>query len=172
DGTDAVMLSAETAAGKHPIATVKAMAEICLGAETHPSTALDRNDLDETFNNIQEATAITAMYAATHLTGVKAIIALTESGSTAKLMSRITSQLPIFSLSRHAESRARCALYRGVYPIAFDSTKSKPEQLVNDAINEIKLRGHLNVGDLVILTHGDVMETVGSTNTCKIIEVK
>lgn len=172
DGTDAVMLSAETAAGKHPIATVKAMAEICLGAETHPSTALDRNDLDETFNNIQEATAITAMYAATHLTGVKAIIALTESGSTAKLMSRITSQLPIFSLSRHAESRARCALYRGVYPIAFDSTKSKPEQLVNDAINEIKLRGHLNAGDLVILTHGDVMETVGSTNTCKIIEVK
>lgn len=172
DGTDAVMLSAETAAGKYPVATVKAMAEICLGAETHPSVTIDKHDLDETFTSIQEATAISAMYAATHLAGVKAIIALTESGSTAKLMSRINTNLPIFSLSRHGESRARCALYRGVYPIAFDSTKSEPQQLVHDAVNEIKLRGHVVPGDLVILTHGDVMETVGSTNTCKIIEVK
>jgi pyruvate kinase len=172
DGTDAVMLSAETAAGKYPVATVKAMAEICLGAETHPSVTIDKHDLDETFTSIQEATAISAMYAATHLAGVKAIIALTESGSTAKLMSRINTILPIFSLSRHKESRARCALYRGVYPIAFDSTKSEAHQLVTDAVNEIKLRGHVVPGDLVILTHGDVMETVGSTNTCKIIEVK
>lgn len=172
DGTDAVMLSAETAAGKYPVATVKAMAEICLGAETHPSVTIDKHDLDETFTSIQEATAISAMYAATHLAGVKAIIALTESGSTSKLMSRINTILPIFSLSRHQESRARCALYRGVYPIAFDSTKSEPHQLVTDAVNEIKLRGHVVPGDLVILTHGDVMETVGSTNTCKIIEVK
>ncbi|WP_417658301.1 pyruvate kinase [Pseudidiomarina sp.] len=172
DGTDAVMLSAETAAGKYPVATVKAMAEICLGAETHPSVTIDKHDLDETFTSIQEATAISAMYAATHLAGVKAIIALTESGSTAKLMSRINTNLPIFSLSRHDESRARCALYRGVYPIAFDSTKSEPQKLVHDAVNEIKLRGHVVPGDLVILTHGDVMETVGSTNTCKIIEVK
>ncbi|MFC0444845.1 pyruvate kinase [Pseudidiomarina halophila] len=172
DGTDAVMLSAETAAGKFPVATVKAMAEICLGAETHPSARIDNSELEETFTNIQEATAITSMYAATHLTGVKAIIALTESGSTAKLMSRIHTILPIFSLSRHQESRNRCALYRGVYPVAFDSTKSKPENLVYDAIAQIKARGHLATGDLVVLTHGDVMETVGSTNTCKIIEVK
>jgi pyruvate kinase len=172
DGTDAVMLSAETAAGKHPIATVKAMAEICLGAEEHPSARLDRKDLEETFTNTQEATAITAMYAATHLAGVKAIIALTESGSTAKLMSRIHTILPIFSLSRHDASRNRCALYRGVYPIAFDSTHSKPEDLVNDAIAKVKALGHIVTGDLVVLTHGDVMETVGSTNTCKIIEVK
>lgn len=127
--------------------------------------------MDETFTSIQEATAISAMFAATHLAGVKAIVALTESGSTAKLMSRINTALPIFSLSRHHESRSRCALYRGVYPIAFDSTKSKPHELVQDAINEIKLRGHVAPGDVVILTHGDVMETVGSTNTCKIIEV-
>jgi pyruvate kinase len=172
DGTDAVMLSAETAAGKYPVATVKAMAEICLGAETHPAARLDNSELEETFTNTQEATAITAMYAATHLAGVKAIIALTESGTTAKLMSRIHTILPIFSLSRHPDSRNRCALYRGVYPIAFDSTKSKPEALIRDAINEIKARGHVVPGDLVILTHGDVMETVGSTNTCKIIEVR
>jgi len=171
DGTDAVMLSAETAAGKYPVETVRAMSEICKGAETHPSVHIDQRDLAETHTSIQEATAMSAMYAATHLTGVKAIIALTESGFTAKLMSRITSTLPIFSLSRHISSRSKCALYRGVYPLAFDSTQSRPEALVGDAIKAVKDRGHLQTGDLVILTHGDVMESVGSTNTCKIITV-
>ena len=113
---------------------------------------------------------MSAMYAATHLTGVKAIIALTESGFTAKLMSRITSHLPIFSLSRHPESRNKCALYRGVYPVEFDSTKSK--QPILDSVELIKSLGHVSKGDLVILTHGDVMETVGSSNTCKVIEVR
>ncbi|MTJ01255.1 pyruvate kinase [Idiomarina piscisalsi] len=169
DGTDAVMLSAETAAGKHPIATVKAMAEICLGAETHPSAKLDHKDLEEVFSSITEATAMSAMYAATHLSGVAAIVALTESGFTAKLMSRITSHLPIFSLSRHAESRNKSAMYRGVYPINFDSTKT--ENPILEAVAVLKSQGHLKTGDLVILTHGDVMETVGSSNTCKIIEV-
>jgi pyruvate kinase len=170
DGTDAVMLSAETAAGKFPVETVKAMAEICLGAEEHPSAQLRHDDLEESFSSISEAAAMSAMYAATHLTGVKAIIALTESGFTAKLMSRITSHLPVFSLSRHPDSRNKCALYRGVYPINFDSTSSK--QPILDAVELIKSLGHVNKGDLVILTHGDVMETVGSSNTCKIIEVR
>lgn len=170
DGTDAVMLSAETAAGKFPVETVKAMAEICLGAETHPSAHLRHDDLEESFSSISEAAAMSAMYAATHLTGVKAIIALTESGFTAKLMSRITSHLPIFSLSRHPESRNKCALYRGVYPVEFDSTKSK--QPILDSVELIKSLGHVSKGDLVILTHGDVMETVGSSNTCKVIEVR
>ncbi|MAD54635.1 pyruvate kinase [Idiomarina sp. UBA3162] len=170
DGTDAVMLSAETAAGKHPVETVKAMAEICLGAETHPSAQLKHHDLEEHFSSISEAAAMSAMYAATHLTGVKAIIALTESGFTAKLMSRITSHLPIFSMSRHSGSRHKCALYRGVYPIQFDSTQS--ENPILDAIGVIKGLGHVAKGDLVVLTHGDVMETVGSSNTCKVIEVQ
>ncbi|RUO81279.1 pyruvate kinase [Idiomarina tyrosinivorans] len=170
DGTDAVMLSAETAAGKHPIETVRTVAEICLGAEIHPSIRLQHEDLEETFSTISEAAAMSAMYAATHLSGVSAIIALTESGFTAKLMSRITSSLPIFSLSRHDKSRAKCALYRGVYPIAFDSTVTQNPVL--EAIEEVKKLGHIKAGDLVILTHGDVMETVGSTNTCKIIEVR
>lgn len=169
DGTDAVMLSAETAAGKYPVETVKAMAEICLGAETHPSAQVHHADLEESITSISEAAAMSAMYAATHLTGVKAIVALTESGFTAKLMSRITSHLPIFSLSRHAQSRDKCALYRGVYPVDFDSTNS--QQPILDAIEVIKSLGHINKGDLVVLTHGDVMETVGSSNTCKIIEV-
>ena len=170
DGTDAVMLSAETAAGKFPVETVKAMAEICLGAEEHPSAQLRHDDLEESFSSISEAAAMSAMYAATHLTGVKAIIALTESGFTAKLMSRITSHLPVFSLSRHPDSRNKCALYRGVYPVNFDSSSSK--QPILDAVELIKSLGHVNKGDLVILTHGDVMETVGSSNTCKIIEVR
>lgn len=171
DGTDAVMLSAETAAGKYPVATVKAMANICLGAETHPAATLEPIASNHQLTSIAQATALTAMYAASHLQGVKAIIALTESGSTARLMSRSNTHLPIFSLSRHPESRARCALYRGVYPIAFDSSKCKPERLVYEAVNEIKVRGYVTVGDVVILTHGDTMETIGSTNTCKIIRV-
>ncbi|MEC9319146.1 MAG: pyruvate kinase alpha/beta domain-containing protein, partial [Pseudomonadota bacterium] len=158
------------AAGKHPVETVKAMAEICLGAETHPSAQLKHHDLEEHFSSISEAAAMSAMYAATHLTGVKAIIALTESGFTAKLMSRITSHLPIFSMSRHSGSRHKCALYRGVYPIQFDSTQS--ENPILDAIGVIKGLGHVAKGDLVVLTHGDVMETVGSSNTCKVIEVQ
>lgn len=170
DGTDAVMLSAETAAGKHPVATVKAMADICLGAEEHPSAKLHHDDLEESFASISEAAAMSAMYAATHLTGVKAIIALTESGFTAKLMSRIASHLPIFSMSRHADSRNKCALYRGVYPIDFNSTES--QQPLLDAVALIKSLGHVSKGDLVVLTHGDVMETVGSSNTCKIMEVQ
>lgn len=170
DGTDAVMLSAETAAGKHPVATVKAMADICLGAETHPSAQLRHQDLEEMFSSITEATAMSAMYAATHLNGVTAIIALTESGFTAKLMSRITSHLPIFSLSRHSHSRDKSALYRGVYPINFDSTSVNNP--ITEAIEVVKKSGHIKTGDLVILTHGDVMETVGSSNTCKMIEVR
>lgn len=170
DGTDAVMLSAETAAGEYPVETVKAMADICLGAETHPTAQLRHEDLEETFSSITEAAATSAMYAATYLSGVKAIIALTESGFTAKLMSRITSHLPIFSLSRHIKSCDKSALYRGVYPIEFDSTCL--ENPINDAIEVVKKTGHIKTGDIVILTHGDVMETVGSSNTCKIIEVR
>lgn len=172
DGTDAVMLSAETAAGKYPVETVKSMAEICKGAETHPMAQLEHKDLAEMFASIQEAAAMAAMYTATHLTGVKAIIALTESGFTAKLMSRIASTLPIFSLSRHIASRSKCALYRGVYPVEFDSTQWPAESLVKEAIEVVKQQGHIHTGDLVILTHGDVMETVGSTNTCKIMTVQ
>ncbi|EKE87043.1 pyruvate kinase [Idiomarina xiamenensis] len=171
DGTDAVMLSAETAAGKYPIETVQAMAEICRGAETHPSVQLQHSDLAEVIQNPSEAAAMAAMYAATHLAGVVAIIALTESGSTARLMSRITTNLPIFSLSRHVDSRAKCALYRGVYPVAFDSTEYPHEQLVPAALQQVKALGHIKPGDLVILTHGDMMESIGSTNTCKILTV-
>ncbi|MBU2179545.1 MAG: pyruvate kinase, partial [Gammaproteobacteria bacterium] len=121
DGTDAVMLSAETAAGKYPTETVKAMGRVCDGAEKHPKVMSSKHRMDVTFTEISETIALSAMYAANHLDGIKAIIALTESGYTAKLMSRITSSHAIYALSRHVKTLNKMALYRGVYPVFFDS---------------------------------------------------
>ncbi|WP_194755675.1 pyruvate kinase [Aliidiomarina indica] len=171
DGTDAVMLSAETAAGSYPIETVKAMAEICQGAEEYPALRLTRNNEQDSVSSVSQATALSAMYTANHLEGVTAIIALTESGHTAKLMSRIHTDLPIFALSRHQKSLNIGNLYRGVYPLYFDSTKSTPTTVLRDAIKMIEKAGHIAKGDMVIITHGDVMETIGKTNTSKIIQV-
>lgn len=171
DGTDAVMLSAETAAGKYPIETVTAMAEICKGAETHPSVTVSYHRIDQRFTSIAESTAMSAMYAANHLNGVTAIIALTESGHTAKLMSRITTSLPIFALARHQTTLAKASLYRGVYPVFFDSRESTLETLIADAIHVVKERGHLHKGDYVIVTYGDLMGTIGSSNTMKVMQV-
>ncbi len=171
DGTDAVMLSAETAAGQYPVETVTSMASVCIGAEAHPSIQISRHRIDETFNEMSETIAMSAMYAANHLKGVKAIIALTESGYSAKLMSRITSAHPIFSLSRHEKALNKMALYRGVYPTYFDSTQYNMSTLTKAVSETMKEKGILESGDLAILTHGDVMETVGATNTCKIIRI-
>ncbi|MGB0894305.1 MAG: pyruvate kinase [Parashewanella sp.] len=171
DGTDAVMLSAETAAGDYPEETVAAMSNVCLGAESHPSITVSKHRLDETFSNVEETIALSTMYAANHLKSVKAIIALTESGATPKLMSRISSSLPIFALSRHDSTLAKMALYRGVNPVHFDSTKYAADQLATKAVEELKQAGFLNTGDMVLMTKGDVMETIGGTNTCKVLVV-
>ncbi|QBY06068.1 pyruvate kinase [Thalassotalea sp. HSM 43] len=173
DGTDAVMLSAETAAGKYPVETVKAMSQVCIGAEKQRSVNISKHRLDLMFNDISETIPLTAMYAANHLKGVKALIALTESGMTSKIMSRITSGLPIFSLSRHHNTLSKSAIYRGVYPVEFDSTQSTEESLMKNVIKAIRAAGviELNEGDQVIMTHGDLMETVGATNTIKILTV-
>ncbi|RZM72744.1 pyruvate kinase [Pseudoalteromonas rubra] len=171
DGTDAVMLSAETAAGDYPEETVATMARVCLGAESQPQTHISKHRLDSMFTDTSETLALSAMYAANHLTSVKAIVALTESGNTAKLMSRISSGLPIYSLSRHARTLGQTALYRGVYPVYFDSTKCSEESTVRDALNTLVEAGALEQGDTVILTHGDAMETIGATNTMKIVTV-
>ena len=111
------------------------------------------------------------MYAANHLEGVKAIIALTESGQTSKIMSRITSGLPIYSLSRHEKTLAKTIIYRGVYPVKFDSTNSTDETLTNDVLKAVIAQGDFKENDKVIVTHGDLMETVGATNTVKILKV-
>lgn len=172
DGTDAVMLSAETAAGKYPVETVKAMAEVCLGAEKQRSVNISKHRVEMMFDEVSETIALSAMYAANHLKGVKAIISLTESGQTSKIMSRITSGLPIYSLSRHLKTLNKSAIYRGVYPIHFDSTESNNDTLSTDVLAAVEEHSELKTGDLVIFTHGDMMETVGATNTMKILTIK
>ncbi|MCC2615414.1 pyruvate kinase [Aestuariibacter halophilus] len=171
DGTDAVMLSAETAAGDYPVETVQAMARVCEGAETHPSVKLSKHRIDETFASVSESIALSAVYAANHLSSVKAIVALTESGNTPKLVSRITTSLPIYALSRHDASLNAMALFRGVKPVYFDSTGSEPGQLKQDVIDVLTSKGLLQSGDEFVMTYGDEMETVGSTNALKIVRV-
>ncbi len=171
DGTDAVMLSAETAAGQYPAETVQAMANVCIGAEKIPKVNVSRHRLDVQFDNIEEAIAMSAMYAANHLKGVSAIITMTESGRTALMTSRITSGLPIFALSRHEETLNSVALYRGVTPVAI-SGYTDGLLAVHDAVALLKNKGYLVSGDLVIVTQGDVMGTTGTTNTQRVIVVE
>ena len=170
DGTDAVMLSAETAAGDFPVETVQAMANVCLGAEKHPTVLISKHRMEDEFDNVSETAAMATMYAANHMKGIKAIVALTESGGMARLLSRISSGLPIFALSRHEKTLNRCALFRGVYPFAFDTTEFKDND-AREALNALEREGKLQKGDLVMLTHGDKMETIGATNTMKIMQV-
>ncbi|VGM96512.1 Pyruvate kinase II [uncultured Avibacterium sp.] len=170
DGTDAVMLSAETAAGQYPAETVAAMAKVCLGAEKMPSVNVSRHRVDRTFDTIEEAVAMSAMFAANHMKGVAAIIAMTNSGHTAKLMSRISSGLPIFALSRHQETLNLCALYRGVVPVHFEQ-ESRTIEGLKSAIQLLKDKGYLVTGDLVLLTQGDLL-TSGGTNTCRTLVVE
>jgi len=171
DGTDAVMLSAETAAGKYPVETVTAMASVCVGAEKERSVNTSNHRIELMFSEVSETIALSAMYAANHLDGVKAIIALTESGQTSKIMSRISSGLPIYSLSRHPKTLGKTAIYRGVYPVSFDTTAHNDEKLANDILTEVSKQAKLKVGDKVILTHGDLMETVGASNTLKVLKI-
>ncbi len=172
DGTDAVMLSAETAAGQFPVKTVTAMAEICVGAETYHQSAsrMSRHRMDDRFRRVDEAVAMAAMYTANHL-DVQAIIALTESGSTALWMSRIRSDIPIFALTRHAETLRRVALYRGVYPVAFDIVHSEVQRIYQDVFAVLINMQAVNAGDLVIITKGDLEGVSGGTNGLKILRV-
>ncbi|MBW8191559.1 pyruvate kinase [Neiella marina] len=171
DGTDAVMLSAETAAGDYPEETVHAMSKVAIGAEKHPRVNISRHRMNQTFTTIEEAIAMSAMYAANHLEGVKAIVCITESGRTALMTSRITSGLPIIGLSRHQATLNKLALYRGVEPIFFDSRQETPESVAHAIFSMLKGRNLLEPGDLVILTKGDIMGQSGSTNNCKVVRV-
>jgi pyruvate kinase len=173
DGTDAVMLSAETAAGDFPIETVTAMASVCVGAEKHPSINVSNHRMNYTFTSVEETIAMSTMYAANHMAGIKGIVAMTESGTTPQLMSRLSSGLPIFALSRHQQTLNWASLYRGVTPVFFDGDETKPvADVCRDALDVLKELGYLKSGDLVLFTHGDKIETIGSTNTCKILTVE
>ncbi|CAB1083979.1 pyruvate kinase [Alkalispirochaeta odontotermitis] len=170
DGTDAVMLSGETAVGRHPEKVVIAAARVCLAAERQPVTRISRHRVDCRFKRVDEAISMSAMYAANHL-DIKAILALTESGSTPLWMSRIRTAIPIFGLSRHSQSLGRMTLYRNVYPLHFDVTAYQRDEIKRKAIDILEQRGVLNPGDMAIITKGDQDGVYGMTNAMKIVEV-
>ncbi len=170
DGTDAVMLSAETASGKYPAKAVASMHRICFEAEKQPLATTSDHRLNTHFGRIDEAIAMACMYTANHL-GVKAIATLTESGSTPLWMSRISSGIPIYALTPLVATRRKVTLYRGVYPVSFD-VNSTDHALVNkEAIDELVRRGAVRDGDLVIITKGDLTGVQGGTNAMKIVRV-
>lgn len=170
DGTDAVMLSAETATGKFPDKAIAAMDRICREAEKQREAVRSRHRIDTEFTRVDEAIAMATMYTANHL-GVKAIAALTESGSTPLWMSRISSGIPIYALTSHVETRRKVTLYRGVYPVSFDVKTTDHAQVNKEAIDELLRRGAVRDGDLVIITKGDLMGVLGGTNAMKIVKV-
>lgn len=171
DGTDAVMLSAETAAGNHPVEVVKAMTEICQGAEKHQLSRPTPTGITQRCERFDETIARSAMYTANHLVGAKAIICLTESGSTPLWMSRIRSGLPIYALTRNERTLRRMALYRGVEPMFFDATKVSEADLNREIIEGLKAKDQLQPGDLVILTRGAQLGEDGGTNSMQVLKV-
>jgi pyruvate kinase len=171
DGTDAVMLSAETAVGEYPVDAVQTMAKVCVGAEKHEttrSTVYFRDD--ERFGHVDQAIAMAAMYTANHLS-VRAIIALTESGSTTLWMSRQRTDIPIYALTRHESSRRRVTLYRGVYPVSFDVVNTPRDRIQQEAMAALQRSGDLSPGDLVLFTQGQQEGVAGATNTMQILTV-
>jgi pyruvate kinase len=170
DGTDAVMLSAETSVGKFPHKVVEAMDRVCFEAEKHQTARRSHHRIDSVFGRVDEAIAMATMYTANHL-GVKGIAALTESGSTVKWMSRISSDIPIYALTRHVHTRRKVTLYRGVYPVSFDVASTDVDQVNEEVIDELLRRGEVRESDLVIITKGDRSGVEGQTNIMKVMRV-
>ncbi len=170
DGTDAVMLSAETAAGKYPVETVKSMVRICVEADRHQVTSLDNEFLNRTFTRIDQSIAMSALFAAHHLK-VKAIVALTQSGSTALWMSRLDSGVPIYALTPEESSRRRMSLYREVHPLIFQYRSVEREGVLLEVEQKLLAEGVVEKGDTVIVTIGDPLGKSGGTNSMKIVKI-
>ena len=171
DGTDAVMLSAETAAGKYPVQTVEAMVRVIRGAETHPEA--EKQPLrDKTADiAIDASIAMASMYTAQNMPGVKAIACMTESGATPLLMSRFGSYLPIFAFCRKASVLRRVALLRGVETVLFSSEDMASIDVNERIISQLKSAGVVETNDMLILSKGDNANVLGGTNTMKILRV-
>ena len=171
DYTDAVMLSAESAAGKFPIEAVKAMARVCIGAEKHPTSQKSGHRLHEKFERCDETIALAGMYAGNHFPGVTAVVTLTETGYTPLIMSRIRSPLPIFALSPNYQTLGKVAMMRGVQSIHFNPSELISQDVNHEAVNRLLQLGHVKAGDWVILTKGDVYNSRGGTNSMKLLHV-
>ena len=170
DHTDAVMLSAESAVGKHPALVIEAMVRTCLAAERHPESGISQHRLECQFERIDESIAMGTIYIANHL-AIDAIVALTESGRTALWMSRIKTVIPIFALSPHARTLGKMTLCRGVYPISFDTTEHTRDTINRQAVE--KMLSHFPLADdsQVILTKGDFLGVGGGSNALKILKI-
>lgn len=171
DGTDAVMLSAETAVGRHPVKVVEAVDRVIRGAEKERMTQVSQHRLDRLFGPSDEVVAMAAMYAANHMEDMRAILCFTESGTTPLLMSRIRSGIPIYALSPNAKTLRRAALFRGVTPILYNDSKESVAETILGGIKLLKDKGVLSTGDNILVTIGDRIGHSGFTNTLKILQV-
>jgi pyruvate kinase len=172
DGSDAVMLSAETATGRYPVKAVLAMAQVIEGAEKYQIThSRSRHRVEGQFRQTEEAIAMAVMYTASHMK-VRAIVALTETGATPLWMSRIRSDIPVYAFTRHESTRRRVTMYRGVYPVIFDVTEDASiERLYNAIFHRLLELKLVRQGDLVILTKGELSGVQGGTNSMQILKV-
>ncbi len=170
DGTDAVMLSAESASGKYPVETIEAMHRICVQAEQSQRINLERDFLDRVFRRVDQSIAMAGLFTAFHLK-VKAIATLTESGSTALWMSRLNCGVPIYALTAQTATRYRCALFRDVYPLMVKYVGHDREELLAEAEKVLVENGVVGEGDLIVLTIGEPIGKAGGTNTMKIVKV-
>jgi pyruvate kinase len=170
DGTDAVMLSAESASGQYPVETVEAMVRICREAEKSIEVKLDREFLDRVFTRVDQAIAMAALFTAHHLK-VKCIAALTQSGSTALWMSRLNSGVPIYALTPESATLTKCALMRDVRPFTLAYEGHDREKLLAEAEQVLLAQEVVELGDLVVLTMGEPIGQSGGTNTMKIVKI-
>jgi pyruvate kinase len=170
DGTDAVMLSAESASGKYPVQTIEAMHRICLEAEATQPVTLDQEFFNRVFGRVDQSIAMAALFTAFHLK-VKAIASLTESGSTALWMSRLNCGVPIYALTTQTHTRYRCALFRDVYPLIVEYAGHDREELLAEAERVLVEHGAVKAGDVIVLTIGEPIGKPGGTNTMKIVRV-
>jgi len=170
DGTDAVMLSGETATGHSPSLVIQTMGNICREAEKSRTSRESTHRIDESFTAVDETIAMATMYAANHF-GVKCIAALTESGNTALLMSRISSGMPIIALTPHLDTRRKVTLFRGVYPSSLTYDGLNDEQVKTSIMDRIKEFGIAKSGDLILMTRGEVNGTMGGTNKMEIVKL-
>ncbi|MBN2647914.1 MAG: pyruvate kinase [Thiotrichales bacterium] len=171
DGTDAVMLSGETATGRSPSLVIETMGRICFEAEKQRTARESTHRIDEMFTAIDETIAMSAMYAANHL-DVKCIAALTESGNTALLMSRISSGKPIIALTPHLATRRKVTLYRGVYPSSINYDGMDDNAVRASTVQHLKYHGLVQAGDLILFTRGENRGLMGGTNMMEIIKVE
>ena len=170
DGTDAVMLSAESASGKFPVQTIEAMDRICVEAEQTQTISLEQDFLNRVFTRVDQSIAMGALFTAFHLK-VKAIAALTESGATALWMSRLNCGVPIYALTSQTSTRYRCALLRDTYPLMVKYVGHDREELLREAEKVLVDNGVVRSGDLIVLTIGEPIGKAGGTNTMKIVRV-